>query len=113
MIETLTFELVAVETPPLQQFWDDVERTAFEELSTDYVHLPDPWAQVLNQVCQDKDFCRCWDCGNAIGYHLDDQDVMRWRPLFLIRVPDSPIAWMCEDCVPQIPAVRWEEQTHD
>ena len=110
MIETLTFELVAVETAPLRQFWPDPGCAPVEELVDDYADLPDPWAQVLDTVCVSKDFCRCWSCGTTIGYHLDDQEIMRWRPLFLIRVPDAPIAWVCEDCVPQIPAVRWEEQ---
>lgn len=109
-IETLVFELVGIETPPLDA-WHDAHEV-HEFIINYYRGLPEPWTTALAEVVTAHNRCRCWDCGEIIGYHLDARDVRQWRPVFLVRYRRGPVAWLCEDCTPQLPPVRWEKQTH-
>lgn len=114
--DELTFWILGIEDPPLDSYVAvDVggEPAAHLFVIPRYTNLREPWLDPFNEVVRAHDACRCWSCGTVIGYHLDDQDITRWRPVFLIHTGTGPVAWVCEDCIPQIPAVRWEEQTHE
>lgn len=115
IVHHIKFECVAVEKPPLDfQTWlyEYSSEHVEEYLIDEYQGLPEHFAEVLDEVCDAKDACRCWACCDPIGYVLTEDDDtgragMEWRTVLLVSKPDddgAAVAVLCEDCYPDIPS---------
>jgi hypothetical protein len=90
-------EFIAVEIAPL-----DYEECFILE----YTNIPKAFKDALITICNNLDNSDCGACTNSVGYVLvEDDDYpecsgLRWKPLWLTRVDNSPIGVLCEDCAP-------------
>lgn len=73
----------------------------------EYAMLPQPFLDALAHLLAHVDSVSCWRCGEPAGYVLaerGDFEVVAWRTSALAREDNGPVAVLCDDCAPYVPA---------
>lgn len=98
-----TIEYILIQSSPHRDGWD-----SDPQLADKYAALPPAFRAALAETLREVDSLRCARCGDGVGYALaenaDGREVATWTATALARERDRPVALMCDECAPYVPA---------
>lgn len=109
---TIHIESVFVESAPFPAAVEPYPFLGAIELILDELphDLPREFVDALLDLHKRMDNTQCWRCEEPTGYVLVyregrfPEERVEWRPTCLARADGGPVAVLCEECAPQVPA---------